>query len=277
MNRFIKLVNFELSRFMKIYLVLIGVTIVAQVAGVIVKANQYMGDANKTIFEDLVPKAQFLEQTGPMTMVHVVKSMWFMGPIALCVVTLAIYIFLIWYRDWVGKNTFIYRLLMLPTSRLNLYFAKATSIFLMVLGLVSIQLILLPLESTILTWVVPSDFRMDMTVDQIINSFLYLVILFPKSFIEFVLYYGAGFMVMTVLFTTVLFERSYKWKGIVLGAGYGLLSVVVFVSPLLPMLISGNDYLYPIEMLIVEIIMGLIVTAAAIWLGGFLLKKKITV
>ncbi|WP_164670851.1 hypothetical protein [Virgibacillus doumboii] len=277
MNRFIKLVNFELSRFMKIYLVLIGVTLVAQVAGVIVKANQYMGKANQAIYEDMVSKAQFLDQTGPMSMMHFVKSMWFMGPIALCVVTLVIYIFFIWYRDWVGKNTFIYRLLMLPTSRLNVYLAKAISIFLMVLGLVAIQLLLLPLESKVLTWVVPSDFRMDMPVDQIVSNFYYLTILYPKSFIEFVLYYGAGFMVLTVLFTAVLFERSYKWKGILLGAGYGFLSIVIFVLPLIPMVIFQKEYLYPIEILIVEIIMGLIVTAAAIWLGGFLLKKKITV
>lgn len=277
MNRFIKLVNFELSRFMKIYLTLIGITIVAQLVGMIVKGKQYMSRANQTIFEGMITKSQFLEQTGPMSFMDVTRSLWFMAPIALCIVTLVIYMFFIWYRDWVGKNTFIYRLLTLPTSRLNVYLAKALSIFLMVLGLVSVQLLLLPLESTVLTWVVPSDFRMDMAVDQIIINFQYLAILYPKSFIEFVLYYGAGFMVMTVLFTAILFERSYKWKGILLGAGYSFLSGVLFVSPLLAMVIFQKNYLYPIEILIAETIMGLIVTAAAIWLGGFLLKKKITV
>ena len=36
-----------------------------------------------------------------------------------------IYVFFIWYRDWLGKYTFAYRLLMLPTTRINIYFAKA--------------------------------------------------------------------------------------------------------------------------------------------------------
>lgn len=277
MNRFVKLINFELGRFMKIYLVLIGITIVAQIAGVFVTANEYMNRANRVIYEELVPKSQFLEQYGTMSFTDYARSLWFMGPIAMCVVTLAIYIFFIWYRDWVGKNTFIYRLLMLPTARLNVYLAKAISILLLVLGLVSIQLLLLPLESTALTWVVPDAFRTDMTVEQMINGFRFLPILYPLSFIEFILYYGMGFMVVSVLFTGILFERSYKWKGILLGAAYSALSAVVFLLPFLLMIFFQKDYLYAIEWLFTEIVLGIIVTAAAIWLGNFLLKKKVTV
>ena len=55
----------------------------------------------------------------------------------LCIVALIFYCFIIWYRDWFGKNTFAYRLLMLPTSRLNLYIAKATTILLFILGLLA--------------------------------------------------------------------------------------------------------------------------------------------
>ena len=52
-----------------------------------------------------------------------------MGPIALCVVVLIIYVFFIWYRDWLGKNTFIYRLLMLPTARIQCLFSKGDNDF----------------------------------------------------------------------------------------------------------------------------------------------------
>ena len=34
MNRYLKLVNFEFNRFLKLYLVLIGITILSQIIGV---------------------------------------------------------------------------------------------------------------------------------------------------------------------------------------------------------------------------------------------------
>ncbi len=276
MNRYLKLVNFELGRFIKVYLVLIAITLIVQVTGVIVRANDYLAQADKAIYEDLMPQSQFIEQYGLMSFLNFARSLWFMGPIALSAAALAFYIFLIWYRDWFGKNTFIYRLLMLPTARINVFFAKATSIVLMVLGLVSVQILLLPLESTILKWMVPKDFRADLTVSEMLK-FDYLTILVPQSFMEFILYYGAGFMVVSVLFTAILFERSYKWKGILLGIGYTLLSLVVFALPVLLMIVFNKEFLYPLEIIAVETFLGIVVLAASIWMSDFLLKKKVTV
>ncbi|MFD1361131.1 hypothetical protein [Lentibacillus salinarum] len=278
MNRFVKLTNFELSRFMKLYLVLVALTIIVQMAGVIVTANSYMAEANKMIFEEgLLSQAQFIEQYGPMSFLNVVHSLWFMGPIAFCAAALLFYIFMIWYRDWFGKNTFIYRLLMLPTARLNVYLAKAVSIVLMVLGLVSVQLIILPLENSVLKWLVPIDFRADMTVGQIVNLDNYLSILIPQTFTEFILYYGAGFMAVSVLFTALLIERSFGWKGIVLGIGYTALSVIIMISPLLAIAFMDHYYLYPLETLGMEIGLGLLVTVGSLWMGHYLLTRKITV
>ncbi|TMN22478.1 hypothetical protein [Lentibacillus cibarius] len=276
MNRFAKLVNFELGRFMKIYLVLVAMTVVVQVAGVIVKANKYMSKANTAIYEEMLSRAEFIERYGQMGFMEVTRSLWFMGPIAICTAALIFYVFMIWYRDWFGKNTFIYRLLMLPTARLNVYMSKLIAIFLMVLGLVSVQLIILPLENSVLKWLVPTDFRSDMTVSQIINGNP-LSILVPQTFTEFVLYYGAGFMALTIAFTAILFERSFKWKGIIAGIGYVAISVVLFIAPVLSMLLVGRDYLYTLEILGLEIVMGGIVTVMSIWVGNFLLNRKITV
>ncbi|UJL46860.1 hypothetical protein KFZ58_02600 [Virgibacillus sp. NKC19-16] len=279
MNRYLKLVHFELGRFMKIYLVLIAITIVSQIAGVIVKSRSYLSDANKAIYEDLIPMEQFLEQTGPMSMIQINQSIWFMGPIALCIVALLFYCFFIWYRDWLGKNTFIYRLLMLPTARLNVFLAKATAIFLMVLGLVSLQLILLPIESTILKWIVPVDFRMDMAIGEIINTSVngVLQLLIPQSFIQFVINYGIGFMAVFVLFTAILFERSFRWKGILLGVIYGVLAFTVFLLPIILELFFQINYLYPVELLVVETILGIFVIGVTIWMSNYLLNKKVTV
>ncbi|MFZ0443730.1 MAG: hypothetical protein WAM95_03570 [Bacillus sp. (in: firmicutes)] len=276
MKRYLKLVNFEFNRFFKLYLVLIGITILSQIIGVIVESRTYLNLANELIYKELMLKSDFIENYGTMSFLNISKSVWFMGPIILCGVILMIYVFFIWYRDWLGKNTFSYRLLMLPTARINVYLAKATTIFLYVLGLVTLQLLLLPIEVQVLHWMVPSEFRTDLSFNEIAH-FHDLRILFPNNFIEFVLYYGVGMAAVFIVFTAILFERSYRIKGIIYGILYCAVSLVIFFAPIfINEFILGN-YFYPIELFFIELIAGILVLSCAIWTGNFLIKNKVRV
>lgn len=277
MKSYLKLVNFEFNRFAKIFAVLLGITLVVQIAGVIVLSKMYLNMANEKIYEELMPKAEFLSNYGEMSFLSVTRSVWFLGPIALCIAGVGFYIFLIWYRDWFGKNTFIYRLLMLPTTRLNVFYAKITNILLATFGFVAFQLILIPIETTVFKWMLPKEFRVDMNVKEIVSSMPELNILFPNSFLECILYYGAGLMVVSILFTAILFERSFRWKGIFVGILYSLVAVAVFMSPLLLQEFVLNGFFYPIELFVLELVMGVIALVGSIWMSGFLLKNKITV
>lgn len=276
MNRYLKLVNFEFNRFWKLYIVLLGVTILSQIIGVIVESQYYVNRANNLIYKELMPKSQFIEQFGTMSFFNISQTIWFMGPIALCVVTLIIYVFFIWYRDWFGKNTFIYRLLMLPTARIHIYLAKATTILLFILGLVALQLLLIPVENQVLQWIVPNEFRTDLTVNAITNI-PYLKILFPKTFTEFILYYGGGMAAVFLVFTVILFERSFRIKGVFYGILYSALSFLIFLAPLLVDEFILNHYFYPLELFLMEVGAVLIILASAIWTGNFLIKNKVRV
>ena len=277
MKNFLKLLNFEFNRSAKLFAVLLGITLVIQVVGVIVLSNKYLSMANEKMYEEFMSKADFLSTFGQMSFLSVAGSIWFLGPIALCVAGVGFYIFIIWYRDWFGKNTFIYRLLMLPTTRLNIFYAKITNILLLTFGFVAFQLILIPLEATIMKWMVPKEFRVDLTVQEIISGMPGLSIFMPTSIFGVIVYYGAGFMVVSILFTAILMERSYKWKGIFAGIIYSLIALAIFISPLLLQEFILNDFFYPMELFLLEIVMGIIVLAVSIWMSGFLLKKKITV
>ena len=211
MNRFLKLVHFEWSRFFKIYLVLIGITTLFQIIAVITESKIYLNRANDLIYKELMPKAEFIEEYGTFSFFEVTNSTWFLGPIALSIAALLIYVFFIWYRDWLGKNTFAYRLLMLPTTRMNVYLAKATTILLFVLGLVALQLLLLPVEGQVIKWLVPNEFRSDLSVYEI-TKLNYLNLFFPRTFLEFVIYYGAGMIAVLTVFNAILFERSFPFK-----------------------------------------------------------------
>jgi hypothetical protein len=276
MNRYLKLVNFEFNRFWKLYIVLMGVTMLSQIIGVLVESRNYVNKANKLIYGELMPKSQFIEQFGTMSFFNISQTIWFMGPIALCAVTLIIYAFFIWYRDWFGKNTFIYRLLMLPTARLHIYLAKATTILLFILGLVALQLLLIPVENQILQWMVPNEFRTDLTVNAIMNV-PYLEILFPKTFTEFILYYGGGMAAVFLVFTVILFERSFRIKGVFYGILYSGLSLLLFLAPLLVDEFVLNHYFYPLELFFMEVGTVFIILAGAIWTGNFLIKNKVRV
>lgn len=277
MKNYLKLLNFEFNRSAKLFAVLLGITLVIQVIGVIVLSNKYLNIANEKMYEEFMSKADFLSNFGQMSFMSVAGSVWFLGPIALCVAGVGFYIFIIWYRDWFGKNTFIYRLLMLPTTRLNIFYAKITNILLLTFGFVAFQLILIPLEASILKWMVPKEFRVDLTVQEIISGMPGLSIFMPTSIFGVIVYYGAGFMVVSILFTAILMERSYKWKGIFAGIIYSLIAVAVFILPLLLQKFILNDFFYPMELFLMLIAMGIIVLAVSIWMSGFLLKKKITV
>src|SRR5699024_5095374 len=121
--------NFEFSRFSKLYGSLILFTLLSQLIAVFITARNYMSDVQTLLYEDQLTESVVLGQMGPLSMAHVVTRMpLFMLSIALCVGVMFMYCLFIWYRDWNGKNTFIYRLLMLPTERMSLFFSKLTVI-----------------------------------------------------------------------------------------------------------------------------------------------------
>ncbi|MEQ2525073.1 hypothetical protein EKG37_07240 [Robertmurraya yapensis] len=276
MKRYLKLVNFEFNRFFKLYLVLIGITFVAQMSGVIVESKSYHNQANEIMQEDLLTQSEYVQQYGPMSFLNISESIWFLGTIALCAVTLIIYVFFIWYRDWVGKNNFSYRLFMLPSVRLNIYLAKATTILLFVLGLIALQLLLLPFENQVFKWIVPEVFRTDLSVLEITNLY-YLNLLIPKNILEFILFYGAGMTAVMIVFTAILFERSYRLKGIFYGIVYCGVSILIFLAPLLLQASLLENYFYPMELLFLEIAACVLVLAGAIWIGNMLIKNKVRV
>ncbi|MFD4929661.1 hypothetical protein ACFWMS_12095 [Peribacillus butanolivorans] len=277
MMRYIKLVNFEINRFSKIYLSLLLITLVSQFVGVIIGTKNYLDGAKETMSVEKLTEAAYVTNYNGIDFTQITNSLWFLGPIALSAVALIFYIFLIWYRDWFGKNTFIYRLLMLPTSRLSIYLSKATAIFLMVLGLIALQIIILPMENALFNSYVPESLlNTEMSTFSIVkmNSVLNLVI--PSTFTQFLLSYGIGLMVMSILFTAIMFERSFRIKGIILGLVYCGIAAALFLAPVFVMA-SENFYFYPNELLGILIALGIIVTGLSIWLGSWLLKNHVTV
>lgn len=277
MKNYLKLVHFEFNRFFKIYISLIGITMIVQLLGSYVVPKKYLDHAQEMMVNQSLTASQYVEQWGGISMFDLTQSVWFMGPIALCIVAIFFYIFLIWYRDWFGKNTFIYRLLTLPTNRLNLYLSKATTILMMTLGLTALQLMILPISRRIFEGTVPADFIFSLSLQEIVGSFNYLTIFFPNSVIDFTIHYGLGLLAVFIIFTAILLERSYGSRGIILGVLYCVCALGILLLPVIITAMREKLFLYPIEYFFLEVFLSLGILVLSIWLSHFLLKKKITV
>lgn len=278
MNHYFKLLSFELKRSSKLYYILLGITFLSQFIGVIVSSKGYVNRANKSMFEEGLSKTEYIEQFGLMSFSQIIDTLLYSGPITLCAASLVIYLFVIWYRDWYGKNTFVYRLLMLPSSRMNVFFAKASAIFLMVIGLISFELILLPFQNSLFKMLVPGDFRIDANIREILLSNQVMNFIIPTSFSMFLISYGIGIMAVLIIFTAILFERSYRLKGILMGVLFCFISVVIFLAPLLVLALSHmENILYPLEYISLQTLLGIIVISLSIKVSSFLINKRITV
>ncbi|WP_232733100.1 hypothetical protein [Lysinibacillus xylanilyticus] len=238
-------------------------------------SKRYMNGADQVMYKNQLSMSQYTEEYGIFSFDQFVGSEWFMLPIFFSIAVLTIYVFFIWYRDWFGKNTFIYRLLMLPTERITIYFSKLMTIMLLVLGLVTLQILLFPIEIQIINSNIPTDLQSHFSIYDF-DSLEMLDWVYPNTLTEFSLIYGVGLTFVAVLFTAVLIERSYGLKGIFIAIVYGMLSFGVFITPLLVNRLL-NGYFYTLEVFLMELVISIIVLVSAIWIANYLLKYKIRV
>jgi len=276
MNRFLKLVNMEIHRFRYILASLMAVTLVIQCGSLIWKVQRVVSAKEKGLTQAEVGFAIPKVLSFPWAVVN--AKDWFILPILMSIAVLIIYSLIIWYRDWFGRSTFIYRLLMLPSVRWLLYVSKLTAILLFVFSMLAFQLILLVGENMLFQWIVPVDMRTGSTFVEAITMHQALDLLLPQQFEQFIYSYGLGVIGIMVLFTAVLLERSYRGIGILYGIGY---VAVCAAAILFPALLLGLDrssgYYYPSEIYAMELAACLLVSVISVCLGFWLLRKKITV
>lgn len=274
MNHYLKLVNFEVKRFWKLFIGLITFVIVAQLIGAIITARNYMKYANENMRREQMIESEYVLNYGAYSLQRFIYSEYFVLSVVFAAAVLIIYVFFIWYRDWLGKSSFIYRLLMLPTARRNVYFAKLTTILLFVLFLVGLQILLFSGVGQISRLIVPEQLRNDYGIVNL-HSYDFLAVLYPQTPLYFVLLYGLGMTVVAIVFTAILFERSYQLKGIFFGAIYLILSFVFISIPVIFQIMTS--YLYMNEIILLMVLTSSIALALAIYLADYLLKQKINV
>ncbi len=84
MNRYLKLVNFEVNRFFKLYIGLLIVVAISQFVSLFVVKSSYMSQANEANYaSSLKATEEFITSNGLLNFNHVANHPLFIGPIVI--------------------------------------------------------------------------------------------------------------------------------------------------------------------------------------------------
>lgn len=278
MKNSLKIINFEWNRFIKLYSILFGLVFVFQMIGLMLTVFSYTASIRLEVGKNNMSTESFIDMYGTFGLDNLGYSILFLAPIAISIAALLFYVPFVWYRDWFARNTFIYRLFMLPTSRMNLFFAKLATIMVGVLSMVAYQLLLLTIYKEVIKWIVPSTYRNDQGIVGTVMESSYLSVMLPSGVMEFIVAYGLGISLVIVIFTAILMERSFRLLGIVMGAVYVPAMVFIFFIPSIVVDLYFNGFpLYRSELFIINVVMWLLITVGSLWISSYLLKRKVTV
>lgn len=266
MKNYLKLVDFELKRFWKVYVALLGLIVIVESIALMLSANSLKNRVEEAVRKGSIPEQLPLE--------NLTDSVPFMFPIVICLAVLLIYIFFTWYREWFAKNTFAFQVLTLPFKRMSVFYAKLTSLLLFIFGCIAIQLAMYPVLNALYISIVPEVGRVDGTLISWISGSRILQVLIPVIFGDFVLLYGIGITSVIVIFTIILIERSFRIKGIVLGVIYGIFSFGLLI---LPLILHDVFSLYQNEFLLATSVSAVILVVLSLFISTYLMNKRIWV
>lgn len=262
MKSYLKLVDFEVKRFWKIYAALIAFLVILQPTSMLISMNGIADDIER----GLIAEVHLTDFT---------QSMLFVVPILLCIGALVVYVFATWYMEWFGKNTFAYQLLLLPVNRLSIYLAKLTSLLLFIMGCLIVQLAIYPLLKLIFFIRIPEQYQVKPDMVSWIGSDEYMELLIPVQGPNFIVNYGLGITIVIIIFTMIVLERSFRLKGIMFAVLYAIGCLLLFL--LADLIEVWFLPLYADEYMVIKIISIIIMLVLSGWISFVVMNKKISV
>ncbi len=274
----LKLINFELNRMSKFLYGLIAFTLISNLIAYILlpvrfmyQVNEYMQINSKTI-------EQAVNMFGRYSFFDITNSLFLIGPIFVGITGLFFYSIFTWYHEWFGKNTFAYRLLLLPVARMNIFFSKLITVFIGIFALIATQMISLAIGFPIVSMIVDSNFLANINLMEAIHMNLTYHYILPLNFWMFLAINGIGLILLILLFTFILMERSFGIKGIIMGVVYAGFALLVILFPLfIPNILQNYYILYHSETILLEVLVFTIVGIVSLVTSRYLINHKITV
>ena len=233
MNNILTLYDMEFKRIYKIYFTLIGVLFASNIGAtlynIFFRVKRMIDNEGNPITMHTLKGSEGLEYINT----YIVGDLGSMTKMAMAFAVLLclLYSLVIWYRDYFSKSKTIATLLMLPQKRFNIYISKFLTVIMMIFGIIASQFLFWFIDLFIIKIILNVNAEGFLNVFQTMlirqNRFWNLVFNQP---IDFVMIDVLGvILAVTVLFTGVMIERSFRKVGAVLGAIYVVASIVLYI------------------------------------------------
>ncbi|HJG96141.1 MAG TPA: hypothetical protein K8V90_03450 [Romboutsia timonensis] len=233
MNNILTLYDMEFKRIYKIYFTLIGLLFTSNIGATLYKiffiTRRTVDNEGNPITMHTLKSSEGLEYINT----YIVGDLGSMTKMAMAFAVLLclLYSLVIWYRDYFSKSKTIATLLMLPQKRFNIYISKFLTVIMMIFGIIASQFLFWFIDLFIIKIILNVNAEGFLNVFQTMlirqNRFWNLVFNQP---IDFVMIDVLGvILAVTMLFTGVMIERSFRKVGAVLGAIYVVASIVLYI------------------------------------------------
>ena len=266
MNNILTLYDMEFKRIYKIYFTLIGLLFTSNIGATLYKiffiTRRTVDNEGNLITMHTLKSSEGLEYINT----YIVGDLGSMTKMAMAFAVLLclLYSLVIWYRDYFSKSKTIATLLMLPQKRFNIYISKFLTVIMMIFGIIASQFLFWFIDLVIIKIIlnVNTEGFLNVFKTMLVQQNLISNLVFNQP-IDFVMIDVLGvILAVTVLFTGVIIERSFRKIGVVLGSIYVVASIGIYIYVTVSYCIYSDillkaHLLYYILMFIVSILISI--------------------
>ena len=266
MNNILTLYDMEFKRIYKIYFTLIGVLFASNIGAtlynIFFRVKRMIDNEGNPITMHTLKSSEGLEYINT----YIVGDLGSMTKMAMAFAVLLclLYSLVIWYRDYFSKSKTIATLLMLPQKRFNIYISKFLTVIMMIFGIIASQFLFWFIDLVIIKIIlnVNTEGFLNVFKTMLVQQNMISNLVFNQP-IDFMMVDILGvILAVTVLFTGVIIERSFRKIGVVLGSIYVVASIGIYIYVTVSYCIYSDillkaHLLYYILMFIVSILISI--------------------
>lgn len=270
-NKFIYLLNNEVSKSVKIFISFLILFLLGHIGlftRVIISINSNIKEyisTGKTL-------ESYVVQNGKCSMSMILDNV---GPqifMVICfgILVIFLYAIIIWLREWFGNNKTVYTLMSLPVSRHSIILSKLICILIMGSTFIATHIIALFIDNFILNTFMASGV---IQKEDVLKSFFHSPIceIFPNNLPMFIFMFSIIMCAVLIIFNCVMLERSFRWKGIVLGIINIIITVFLYVK------VPSMANLFIKETVIYYSLLSIVLILLNYYATSYLLENKVHV
>ena len=266
MNNILTLYDMEFKRIYKIYFTLIGILLASNIGATLFSIYNMSSRASDTEGNPITMNVLKSEKGIKYIYEYLIGDLASITKmvVAFSVLLCLLYSLVIWYRDYFSKSKTIATLLMLPQKRFNIYISKFLTVIMMIFGIIASQFLFWFIDLVIIKIIlnVNTEGFLNVFKTMLVQQNMISNLVFNQP-IDFMMVDILGvILAVTVLFTGVIIERSFRKIGVVLGSIYVVASIGIYIYVTVSYCIYSDillkaHLLYYILMFIVSILVSI--------------------